>query len=281
MLSRSRGAGSDESFQFGGPLGRYGHTSRVVLGVAWTLSVGLHGGLLLLLVGVRPAETTREPPVPLRVVERSEVPAERPPEPLAREPEPIQEPRPVPPLETVPRRKQPPRPPSPRKDRPPPSVPSPASAPDTPSSPRAFGIRLENTVQAAPGTGIAIPVGETLAAPPPAPVRPRLGSPGGRGDGTGDTTPVASVQEMPKVVGESVAEYPDEARRLGIQGKVVLEVVVDEEGGVSRVRVLKGLHPLLDSAAVQAARGLRFSPARVGGRPVSVKIPYTYVFVLD
>lgn len=124
-----------------------------------------------------------------------------------------------------------------------------------------------------------VPVGESLAVSPPAPPRPRLTAPGGTGDGA--TTPVAAVQEMPKVVGDSVAEYPAEARRLGVQGKVVLEVVVDESGRVARARVLRSLHPLLDEAAVRAAKGLRFRPGRVDGRPVVVKIPYTYVFVLD
>lgn len=106
-------------------------------------------------------------------------------------------------------------------------------------------------------------------------------SPGGTGDGMGDTTPVAAVQEMPRLLGDSVAEYPEEARRLGLQGKVVLEVVVDESGRVDRARVLKTLHPLLDEAALRAAKGLRFRPGQVDGKPTKVKIPYTYVFVLE
>ncbi len=106
-------------------------------------------------------------------------------------------------------------------------------------------------------------------------------APGGSDNGADATAPLASVQEMPRLMADSVAEYPEEARRLGVQGKVVLEIVVDEAGRVSRVKVLRSLHPLLDEAAARAARGLRFRPGRINGKPVSVKIPYTYIFVLD
>jgi len=86
---------------------------------------------------------------------------------------------------------------------------------------------------------------------------------------------------MPKMKRDSVAEYPAEVRRLGVQGRVVLELLVDEEGHVAHARVAKGLHPRLDEAALAAAKGLGFAPGTVDGRPARVKIPYTYVFVLD
>ncbi len=258
---------------------RAGHGSRVVLGVALVLSLGSHAGLLVLLVSMEPLPATRQPPVPLRVVERRESRIEKTVEPPPSEPAPPVDRAVPPPREAVSRRTRPPR--ATPVGQPAPPARAPPPVPAGPPSPRSFGIRLENTVQAAPGTGVPVPVGESLAAPPPAPPRPRLTAPGGTGDGEGATTPVAAVQEMPKVVGESVAEYPAEARRLGVQGKVVLEVVVDESGRVARARVLRSLHPLLDEAALRAARGLRFRPARVHGHPVKVKIPYTYVFVLD
>lgn len=258
---------------------RAGHGSRVVLGVALVLSVGSHAGLLVLLAGMEPPPETRQPPVPLRVVERRAPRPEKTPAPTPSETAPpVDRAAPSPP-EPVPRPTRPPR--KPPVARPAPPTPAPPPVPAAPPSPRSFGIRLENTVQAAPGTGVAVPVGESLAVPPPAPPRPRLTAPGGTGDGEGAPTPVAAVREMPSVVGDSVAEYPAEARRLGVQGKVVLEVVVDEEGKVARARVLRPLHPLLDEAALRAAKGLRFRPGRVDGRPVRVKIPYTYVFVLD
>ncbi len=261
---------------------RAGQGFRGVLEVALVLSLGLHAGLLVLLVRVEPRHETRQPPVPLRVVERQQPQPEKVPMPSPPKPAPPAD-RPAPLLpEPAPKRTRPPREPRPPVARPaPPPAPRAPPTPEAPSSPRSFGIRLENTVQAAPGTGVPVPVGESLAVPPTAPPKPRLTAPGGSGDGEGTTTPVAAVQEMPKVVADATAEYPTEARRLGIQGKVVLELVVNESGRVARARVLKSLHPLLDEAALRAAKHLRFRPGRVDGRPVVVKIPYTYVFVLD
>jgi len=151
---------------------------------------------------------------------------------------------------------------------------------------KSFGIRMENTVQAAPGTGLAVPVGDTLMADPNAP-RPARPEKGNAGDGPGDglpevkTTRLAAVKTLPKLLSDSVAAYPIEIRRLGIQGRVVLELVVDEAGHVVRSRVVKSLHPKLDEAAIVASKNLRFSPALQDGQPTTVKIPYNYVFVLD
>ena len=46
-------------------------------------------------------------------------------------------------------------------------------------------------------------------------------------------------------------KYPKEAVRQGIQGRVLVDFVVDEKGKVRDVRVLKGVHPLLDDEAVK------------------------------
>lgn len=86
---------------------------------------------------------------------------------------------------------------------------------------------------------------------------------------------------MPKLLRDSIAEYPADVRRLGVQGRVVLELTVDEDGRVAAARVLKSLHPKLDEAATVAARALRFAPGTLDDRPVRVRIPYSYVFVLE
>ena len=86
---------------------------------------------------------------------------------------------------------------------------------------------------------------------------------------------------MPRLAHDSPAEYPAEVRRLGIQGRVVLELVVDEDGKVVFARVVKPLDPRLDEAALAAARKLEFSPGRLGDKATRVKSPYTYTFVLE
>jgi TonB family protein len=63
----------------------------------------------------------------------------------------------------------------------------------------------------------------------------------------------------PKRVKDAKPDYPDEARRLGIGGPVILEASVDAEGKVTDARVLRGL-PLLNEAAVAAVRKWRYQP---------------------
>ncbi|HBS06347.1 MAG TPA: energy transducer TonB [Leptospiraceae bacterium] len=66
--------------------------------------------------------------------------------------------------------------------------------------------------------------------------------------------------------------YTPEARSAGIEGMLVLELVVGEDGRVLRVRVLKGLGHGLDQSAVQTYYSKRFTPAYKEGKPITVKI---------
>ncbi len=63
--------------------------------------------------------------------------------------------------------------------------------------------------------------------------------------------------------------YTDEARRLHVEGEVVLSVVFQADGTLRVVGVVKSLGHGLDQAAVQAASQIRFRPAERGGQPVS------------
>ena len=63
------------------------------------------------------------------------------------------------------------------------------------------------------------------------------------------------------------------------KGHVFVPFVVDKKGGVSQVRVVKGLRPDVDSAVVAATRQLpRFTPGKQGGQavPVSFTVPVTF-----
>lgn len=74
------------------------------------------------------------------------------------------------------------------------------------------------------------------------------------------------------------ATYPAIAREAHASGKVTVEVVIDESGKVTWARATGG-HPLLQQAAVQAAYGARFVPARLDGKPVKVTGDIVYNFV--
>ncbi len=76
--------------------------------------------------------------------------------------------------------------------------------------------------------------------------------------------------------------YPDEARRAGIEGPVVLSITVDNEGRVVKaVKVITGPGYGLNEAARDALLRFRFKPAIKNGEAVSTEMKYTYTFLLD
>lgn len=74
--------------------------------------------------------------------------------------------------------------------------------------------------------------------------------------------------------------YTKEARRNGIQGFVVLKVLLSGDGKISRVRVLKGLPAGLTENGIRAACKIEFKSAMKDGQPVSQWVTAEYVFRL-
>lgn len=72
--------------------------------------------------------------------------------------------------------------------------------------------------------------------------------------------------------------YTEDARRAGIEGVVILETVVDEEGNVRDVKVLKGLPHGLDQSAIDTVKTWRYEPAVRNGEPVAVYFTFTINF---
>ncbi len=72
--------------------------------------------------------------------------------------------------------------------------------------------------------------------------------------------------------------YPPAARAVRAAGAVSVQVLIDENGSVVSASAVSG-HPLLRAAAVQAARGARFSPTKLSGQAVKVSGVITYNFV--
>jgi protein TonB len=71
--------------------------------------------------------------------------------------------------------------------------------------------------------------------------------------------------------------YPDLARRAGVSGIVILECVIDREGRIRSVEVLRG-QPLLDAAAVDAVRQWTYRPTLLNGVPVEIVMTVTVRF---
>lgn len=75
--------------------------------------------------------------------------------------------------------------------------------------------------------------------------------------------------------------YTETARRAGVQGTVIVEAVINEQGRVTDVRILKTLPMGLDQAAVDAVRSWRFKPATLASKPVKVYYTLTVNFTLQ
>ena len=87
-------------------------------------------------------------------------------------------------------------------------------------------------------------------------------------------TPVA-IESKPAPV------YTEEARRLRVEGDVVLQVVFTAAAQIRIVGVVKGLGHGLDEAAVAATRQIRFTPARRDGQFVDYPATIHVVFALS
>lgn len=99
----------------------------------------------------------------------------------------------------------------------------------------------------------------------------------------GDSAPVGwgEVTRFPKVAKEVKASYPAEAKKAGVDGAVVLDVLIDRSGKVRDVRVISGPGFGLNESAIEALKQFEFQPAQKGSESVAVKIRYTYRFKLD
>jgi len=244
------------------------------------LAGALHGaGFGWLATRPPPRLPERRPPTTVRLVTREKPPA--PP------------PAPPPPVEPV-KPKEPPRIASVKQTvaeplRPAPPVPSPATPPPPgpPPQPRRFAVSMNAVVPGGAG-GVAVPVTEGAtaargnpAAPASAPV----------GDNTAFATRAAPVDTIdvdtpPRLQRNLPPEelrrrYPEAARAARLEADVRLELVVDEAGQVTSARVLAAVGNGFDQAAIEAVRQFRFSPATRNGRPLAVRIPWTFKFRLD
>ncbi len=95
-----------------------------------------------------------------------------------------------------------------------------------------------------------------------------------------DATATALEQE-PELKAFIKAGYPDSCIAKGIEGVVSFELLINENGKVDSCKIVKHLHPLLDSLAAKAVSAFVFSPGIAGGKPVPVSLIYAYRFTID
>jgi protein TonB len=114
---------------------------------------------------------------------------------------------------------------------------------------------------------------------------------GKEGEGTGGVeAPVAPPAgplrvggdvKAPVVVDRVDPEYTEPARKARVAGVVVVEAIIDKNGRVQDVKVIKGLPMGLGASAEAAVRQWRFKPGTLNGKPVATIFNLTVTFKMD
>ena len=101
-----------------------------------------------------------------------------------------------------------------------------------------------------------------------------------KGTETSEPMRITADVVQPVLIHKEAAEYPEIARKARIQGVVILEAIITKNGSVENVKVLRGVHPILDQAAVNSVKQWRYKPATLNGNPVKVYSTVTVKFTL-
>jgi protein TonB len=94
------------------------------------------------------------------------------------------------------------------------------------------------------------------------------------------------VENQPELIGgmkalqESV-EYPRFAKKAGIEGRVIVQFVVNESGNVQDPKVTRGVHKLLNEEAIKAVKEQKFKPGKQRGEAVKVQMSLPVTFRLQ
>ncbi|MFU8813336.1 MAG: energy transducer TonB [Balneolaceae bacterium] len=117
--------------------------------------------------------------------------------------------------------------------------------------------------------------GGMLSAPPPPPP-----------DEDDEEEVFVVVEQMPEIIGGIEAiqrnvRYPEMARRAGIEGRVIVQFVVDEQGRVVDPVVVRGIGGGADEEALRAVQAAEFRPGMQRGRPVKVQFSVPVIFRLQ
>ncbi|HHP7239892.1 TonB family protein [Longibacter sp.] len=177
------------------------------------------------------------------------------------------------------------------------------STPDTPVPPPPEVVDLQDlpppTAEAAPPAPnsplppVVVPNETIIAADRPISFEPTLPIDAGTtatgsalpdvGSKPAHDEPFVVVEQMPKPRGGMAAlyenvEYPERAKRVGVEGQVAVRFTVRPDGSVTDIIVEKSANDLLNDAAVKALRATEFIPGRQRSRtvPVRMTIPITF-----
>jgi len=151
-----------------------------------------------------------------------------------------------------------------RQENRPPPPPRPPIPIESPSDEALDDVEIANT---------ELDVTEDVAPPPPS-------------NDDEDEIYFVAVEDLPEPVGgiaaiQRMVDYPEIAKRAGVEGTVYVEAFVNEEGVVTRTRVVKGIGAGCDEAAEAAVKKVQFKPGKQRGKPVKVRMSIPIRFRLQ
>jgi protein TonB len=93
------------------------------------------------------------------------------------------------------------------------------------------------------------------------------------------------VEQMPDLIGglgelQSKIKYPEIAKKAGVEGRVIVQFVVNEQGNVEDPVVVRGIGAGCDEEAIRAVRDAKFKPGKQRGKNVKVKMSLPITFKL-
>lgn len=94
------------------------------------------------------------------------------------------------------------------------------------------------------------------------------------------------VEDRPELKGgmqaiQNEIQYPELAKKAGIEGRVFIQFIVDENGNVQNPHITRGAHKLLDQEALRVVRGMEFEPGQQRGEAVKVQMALPITFKLS
>jgi protein TonB len=93
------------------------------------------------------------------------------------------------------------------------------------------------------------------------------------------------VEQMPELIGglselQKKITYPEIAKKAGVEGRVIVQFVVNEQGNVTDPVVVRGIGAGCDEEAIRAVQTAKFTPGKQRGKPVRVKMSLPITFKL-
>ncbi len=154
---------------------------------------------------------------------------------------------------------------------------------DEPISPEEQMTENRNLANVVPGVGTSDSGSTDIA-----PVTTGNGHTNVVANNTESLKPLVYVEQMPQFDGDKDAylqknlRYPDAARENGIDGRVVVQYVINEDGSVSDVTLVKGIGGGCDEEAVRVVKTMpKWKPGKQNGKPVKVLFTLPIKFVLN